>query len=250
MGLYRSEGIILRSRVFGEADKIITIFTKEKGKIEAVARGARRPRSRLVGATQQFTYLKALVFEGKGLDQLSQAEIVRSFAVLRDDLIKMAYASWWSELLDVFLPLEEVNSDVFLFYLAGLLVLEKVQEPALVSRAFELRFLKYLGYEPVLDSCARCGRDSFVSAGFSSEEGGVICQRRYQDKPVKLIPLSGSNLQLLKELYQADLRIVHRWDLDLASEIEIGRLLFAFIEYRADKPFKSLSFLQSLLCWE
>lgn len=250
MGVYHSEGIILRSRIFGEADKILTIFTKEKGKIEAVARGARRPRNRLVGASQQFTYLRTLIFEGKSIDQLSQAEIIRSFSTLRDNLIKMAYATWWSELMDIFLPLEEANPEVFRFFIAGLLVLEKAEEPAMVSRAFELRLLKYFGFQPVLEACARCGRGVERSfAGFSVEEGGVLCPRCYQEQPVKILPLSLSSLQLLRDLYQADLRTVPHWTPEEKNQIQIGRLLFAFIEFRAEKPLKSLSFLQSLLAW-
>ena len=114
MGLYHCEGIVLRTRLFGEADRIVTLLTKEKGKIEAVARGVRRPRNRLVGVTQQFSYLRGLIFTGKDLDQLSQAELIKSFAPLRDDLLKMAYATWWAELLDTFLPVAEVNTEIFL----------------------------------------------------------------------------------------------------------------------------------------
>ncbi|NLW56767.1 MAG: DNA repair protein RecO [Firmicutes bacterium] len=250
MGVFHSEGIVLRSRIFGEADKILTILTKDNGKIEAVARGARRPRNRLVGASQQFSYLRVLIFEGKSIAQLSQAEIIRSFSTLRDDLVKMAYAAWWSELIDVFLPLAEVNPGVFRFLLAGLLVLEKAEEPALVSRAFELRLLKYFGFQPSLDVCARCNRAvERAIAGFSIEEGGVFCPRCYQEQPVQLLPLAGSSLQLLRDLYQADLRVVPQWTPEEKNQIEIGRLLFAFIEYLAEKPLKSLSFLQSLLAW-
>ncbi len=251
MALYRTEGIILRSRTLGEADKILTIFTKEKGKIETVARGARRPRNRLVGASQQFSYIKMLVFGGKGLDQLSQAEILRSFVTLRDDLIKMAYASWWSEILDVFLPLGEVNSELFLFTLAGLLVLEKVEEPAILSRAFELRLLKYLGYEPALDRCVRCNESAnILPAGFSLDEGGILCQKCWQQKPLKLLSLSNSTLEVLNKLTQVDLRIVSKWNIDKQLQTEIDRILISFIQFRAEKPLKSLSFLQGLLSWD
>src|SRR5690554_5933659 len=129
MNLYRSEGIILRSRPLGEADKILTMLTRDKGKVEVVARGARRPRSRLVGAAQPFSYLKVLFFSGKSLHQLSQAQIIKSFAPLRDDLTHMTYAAYWTELIDTFLPLDEPNQDIFLFLLAGLVVLEKSTNP-------------------------------------------------------------------------------------------------------------------------
>ncbi|NLW60293.1 MAG: DNA repair protein RecO [Firmicutes bacterium] len=249
MGLYHCEGIILRTRSFGEADRIVTLFTKEKGKIEAVARGARRPRNRLVGVTQQFSYLKALIFTGKSLDQLSQAELIKSFAPLRDDLLKMAYASWWAEVLDVFLPLNEVNSDVFLFFLAGLVVLERVPDPILVSRAFELRLLRYLGYEPVLDRCVGCRRTAGPFAGFAPAEGGLLCPACAGAANGQLIPVRPATVSFLRTLYQADLRVLARRPVDPALGHELGRLLFTFIQLRAEKPLKALSFLQSLTAW-
>lgn len=248
MGLYHCEGIVLRTRNIGEADRIVTLLTKEKGKIEAVARGARRPRNRLVGATQHFSYLRALIFTGKSLDQLSQGEIIKSFAPLRADLMKMAYATWWSELLDVFLPLAEVNTEVFLFALAGLVVLEKTVDPMLVSRAFELRLLRYLGYEPVLDRCLCCQESTPPSwAGFAPTEGGMLCTACAKADGVKLIPTRPAARQVMSELYRADLRAVARQPIDSVLGQELGRLLFAFIQHRAEKPLKSLSFLQSLL---
>lgn len=249
MGLYHCEGIILRTRGLGEADRIVTLFTKEKGKIEAVARGARRPRNRLVGVTQQFSYLKALIFTGKSLDQLSQAELIKSFAPLRDDLLKMAYATWWTEVLDVFLPLNEVNSDVFLFLLAGLVVLEKVPDPMLVSRAFELRLLKYLGYEPVLDRCVGCRKAEGPYVGFAPSEGGLLCRFCAGAGGMNLIPVRPAALAFLRELYQVDLRELARRPVDPALGNELGHLLFTFIQLRAEKPLKSLSFLQSLMAW-
>lgn len=250
MGLYHCEGIILRTRVLGEADRIVTLFTKEKGKLEAVARGARRPRNRLVGATQQFSYLRALIFTGKSLDQLSQAELIKSFAPLRDDLTKMAYATWWAEILDLFLPLNEVNKDVFLFLLAGLVVLEKVPDPMLVSRAFELRLMRYLGYEPVLDRCVGCQNPTVESfAGFAPAEGGMLCRSCGEAGTAALLPVRPAALRFLRDLYQADLRAVARYPVDPALGSELGRLLFNFIQLRAEKPLKSLSFLQSLLAW-
>lgn len=250
MGLYHCEGIILRTRGLGEADRIVTLFTKEKGKIEAVARGARRPRNRLVGVTQQFSYIKALVFTGKNLDQLSQAEIIKSFAPLRDELLKMAYATWWAELLDVFLPLNEVNSDVFLFLLAGLVVLERVPDPMLVSRAFELRLLKYLGYEPVLDRCVGCQNAVGSFAGFAPSEGGLLCRSCAGASGAQLIPVRPAAVSFLRTLYQTDLRDLARRPVDPALGNELGHLLFTFIQLRAEKTLKSLSFLQSLLAWK
>ncbi|HEY8343951.1 MAG TPA: DNA repair protein RecO [Bacillota bacterium] len=252
MSLVQTEGIVLRSRPFGEADKVLTILSKEHGKLEAVAKGARRPRSRLVGAAQPFSYLKILLFTGRSLDQLSQAEIVKSFSTLRDDLTKMAYASYWSELADSFLPWREPNPELFLFFLAGLVVLERAEDPVLISRAFELRLLSYLGYLPTLDTCARCGvpletgEKKAVGAGFSPEEGGLICDRCLPELLMNPVSLSAQEILIMKNLLTTDLRRVSQLKISPDTIKELGRALRLFIEYQADKPLKSLLFLESL----
>lgn len=247
MNLYRSEGIILRSRPLGEADKILTMLTRDKGKVEVIARGARRPRSRLVGAAQPFSYLKVLVFTGKSLAQLSQAEIIRSFIAIRDNLVKTAYASYWMEILDHLLPLEEENLELFLFTLAGLTVLEKCENPVLLSRAFELRVLQYLGYTPQLAVCACCGEAPGDSpGGFSPAAGGVVCPA-CKTEAQNPLPLSKEGLAYMNRLLAADIRTVVNWELSSCRQREIEGALAAFLEYRMEKPLKSLAFLQSIL---
>ena len=157
----------------------------------------------------------------------------------------MAYAAWWSELIDVFLPWAEVNAEVFRFLLAGLLVLEKAEDPALVSRAFELRLLKYFGFQPALTVCVRCSRTvERAIAGFSVEEGGVICPRCLGEQPLNLLPLSVGGLQLLRDLTQADLRIVPQWTPDEKTQRKSAGCLLP-LSSSGGKTLKRLSFLQS-----
>lgn len=248
MNLFRTEGIVLRTRSLGEADRILTILSRDRGKIEAVARGARRPRSRLAAASQPFSYLKVLIFTGRSIDQLSQAEIIRSFGLIRENLVKMAYASYWSEFLDLLLPLEEENTELFLFTLAGLMVLEKSEDPVLLSRAFELRTLQYLGYLPELDVCARCGGSlEKTLGGFSPSDGGVLCPSCADETEIKPLAFSTGGLDLMRRLLAADLRTVIKWEIPAGLQREVESALTAFLEYRSEKPLKSLGFLQSIL---
>lgn len=248
MNLYRSDGIVLRTRPLGEADKILTLLSRDRGKIEVVARGARRPRNRLAAAAQPFSYLRVLIFAGRSLEQLSQAEIIKSFGLIRENLVKMAYASFWSEFLDLLLPLEEENTGLFLFTLAGLTVLEKAEDPVLLSRAFELRALQYLGYLPELTACARCGRSlEETPGGFSPAGGGVLCSFCKDETEIKPLALSAAGLELMRRLLTADLRSVITWEVPAALQREVENALTAFLEYRSEKPIKSLGFLQSIL---
>ena len=99
MALYRTEAVVLRTRNLGEADKILTLFSDKRGKIRAVARGSRRPRNHLMGVSQPFTYGSFLIFKGKNLDSVSQGSIIDAQVYLREDLLKMAHASY-IELVD------------------------------------------------------------------------------------------------------------------------------------------------------
>jgi len=100
---------VLRVRDFGEADRILTILSDTDGKFDAVARGARRPRSRLVGVTQQFSRGNMLLFRGRSLDTLNTFELLSSYANLSLDVEKMAYASYVAELVDLMTGERQLN---------------------------------------------------------------------------------------------------------------------------------------------
>lgn len=143
MGLYQTDGIVLANRDMGEADRVVTMLCRDQGKVEAVARGARRPRNRLVGLTLPFNVLHMSIFTGRGLDELSQAEGIRIFHVLRSDLFLLAYASYLVELTREFLPDREPNDAVFHLLLQSLEGLEDRHAPEDVTRYFELRLLDW-----------------------------------------------------------------------------------------------------------
>ena len=126
--------------------------------------------------------------------------------------------------------------------------MEQTADPLLLSRAFELRLLRYLGYNPVLDRCVRCQERAVEAlAGFAPGEGGMLCRSCAGVEGERLIPVGPPALAALRDLGGTDLRVVARRPVDPALGNELGRLLFAFIQWRAEKPLKSLAFLQSLL---
>jgi DNA repair protein RecO (recombination protein O) len=163
---------VLRIRNLGEADRIVTLYTRQRGKLNAVARGARRIRNRLLSPTQVFTHGRYLIFPGKGLHNLSQAEIVHSGQALRDDLEKFAYASYVTELLDS-LTAEEDPTDQIFPLLAATLSMGETGRFKLAARTFEIRLMRELGYEPELYHCLVC-REQLRSNVFFTEQGGGV----------------------------------------------------------------------------
>ncbi|HEX6989777.1 MAG TPA: DNA repair protein RecO, partial [Bacillota bacterium] len=100
MALYRCEGVVLRARDLAEADRLVILYTPDRGKHRAVARGARRPRSRLASGIQPFTRALYLCWRGRSLDGISQVEVIEGFAPLRTDLERLAAATYACELID------------------------------------------------------------------------------------------------------------------------------------------------------
>jgi len=249
MGLYRTNVIVIKNRNFGEADRILVLLSEELGKFEAVVKGARRERSRFVGNTLAFNYLKAMFFAGKNIDTLSQVELIHPFTKLHEDLTKLAYANFWVELIDGFVPERVEVKEVVQFLLAAFLTLEQTDDPALLNLAFEIRLLNYLGYQPELDVCIAC-RQPVSTAGpavyFAMVAGGVVCENcRLQYSGLTLInPLL---LNLMKRLAATDIRqLIDAKGIDGDYQI-VAAILREFIEVRLERPLKSRIFLDNLL---
>lgn len=240
---WKTEGIVLRVRNLGEADRIVTLYTKERGKLNVVARGARRIRNRLLSPTQVFTQGRYLIFPSKTLHNLGQAEIVHSGQVIRDDLEKFAYASYITELLDA-LTVEEDPIDRVFPLLASTLALLEAGRLALATRAFEIRLMRELGYEPELYHCLSC-REALKNKVFFSEQGGVLCENCVGQDPASL-QLSNGTWELMKKLLEWDfsrLPVLHPAS---NNEEELRRVMRRYLDYRLEYPLKSLEFLGTL----
>ncbi len=246
MSLYRTNVIVLKARNFGEADRILMLLSEDRGKFAAIVKGARRGRSRFVGNTLPFNLLKAMFFTGKSMDTLSQAELGHSFTMLREDLMKLAYASFWVELVDGFVAERVEVKEVFQFLLAAFLTLEQTPQPALLNLAFEIGLLNYLGYQPELCLCVDCGKLIGAESFFSAQAGGVLCGgcRAHYADPVPVKPVV---LDLIKQLAATDLRELNKVNGSKDDYRIIGAILLHFMETRLERSFKSNLFLENLL---
>lgn len=242
--MYKTEGVVLRTKNLGEADKIVTVYSLQNGKIGAIARGARRIRNRLLGPTQIFTHGRYLLFKGKNLDTLSQAEIVQSNQSMRDDLEQMAYASYITELLDLFTEEGEPQPEIFALLL-NTLKLGKAGRFNLAVRAFELRLMKHLGYEPLLDCCVECCSRPEKQLLFSVD-GGLVCPN-CRGNTKREMPLSLGTYQLMKNLLDWDYDRISILHPSANSLAELTGILRAYLDYRLPRPVKSLEFLNSLV---
>ena len=176
---YRCEAIVLRRQNFGEADRLLTVFSLERGKLRLIAKGVRKPRSRKAGHVEPFTRVALINSRGRNLDIISQAEALDLYLLLRENLRFLGRAAYIAELIDRFSVDHEENRRLYRLLADSFSRLDEEGASARsVVRYFEIRLLELVGYRPELFQCVRCGaeirpEDQF----FSHQEGGVVCPR-------------------------------------------------------------------------
>lgn len=249
MALYNTEGIIIRVRDFDEADKVAVLLTPHDGKVQAVAKGARRPRNRFAGATQLFTRVRAALFHGRNLDTLSQVEILESFRHLREDLVRMAYATYACELMDEMVRENQKHLEgAYVLLLTTLHLLnEPGQDPEPLHRAYELKLLAILGFRPNLEKCVSCGRDpgDGPHLQFAPALGGLLCPTCSSEGEV-VQRLSRGTVETMRRLLEGDIRRAHVLRLSGDMSAEVDRALTEYIQLRLERRIRSKEFLDSL----
>lgn len=175
MPVYKAEAIILRRRPLGEADRVLTLFTKEWGKLSAVARGVRKTTSRLAGRLEPFTHGRMLLARGRTLDVVAQVEVLDGMAPLRTDLRRFGAAALAVELLDAATPEREAHPELFHLLMAALSLLARDDPSA--APWFALHLVGLVGFQPALEHCAVCRRPPHPSPSWSHPLGGAVCAR-------------------------------------------------------------------------
>ncbi len=253
---------MLRRTDFGEADRLLTVLTPERGKLRLVAKGARKPSSRKSGHVELFAHTQLLVAVGHDLDIITQAETIEPFVGLRRDLLRTTYAYYLAELVDAFLAERDENRPAFELLRDSLVRLsleggdegrgvEGELKPALglVARYFELRLLGLAGYQPQLFVCVRCGKPLEPEVNYmSAADGGVLCREDGYDR-VGSLELSVNALKVLRFLQTRDWDTCRLLRLSAASRQEVERVMIDYITYHLERQVKSVDFMHRLEAW-
>lgn len=173
----RVEAVVLRHADWGEADRVLTLFTRERGKVRAIAKGARKIRSRKAGHLEPFTRVVLQLAKGRDLFIVTQADTVDAYLSLSEDLVKTGYASYVIELLDRFTYEDESeNLAIFNLLTESLRRIAIEPDPWLAIHYYEVHLLDFLGFRPHLVKCANCGKEiQPENQFFSPAAGGVLC---------------------------------------------------------------------------
>jgi DNA repair protein RecO (recombination protein O) len=204
----RTEGIILRRREYGEADRILVLFSRKLGRISCIAKGSRKPSSKISGHLELFNRSSFLISRGRNLHLITQAEMIESYPALRKDLTGIALGSYVVELVDAFTYEEGSNLRLYDLILATLEALDQGENPDIVIHYYELHLLDLVGFRPELFNCVQCGKDIIEQNQFlSGALGGVVCPECISSLTGPgARPVSARTLKYLRHLQRSSLQ--------------------------------------------
>ena len=241
--LYRMEGIILRRSDFGEADRLLTLFTPNAGKIRVIAKGARKPTSRKAGHVELFMRTDFLIARGRSLDIVTQAEVIEPYRLLREDIRRATYGHYLAELVDHFVGEGEENYPLYVLLRDALGWVCTTRDLTLTGRSFELRLLEHSGYRPELGHCIRCsGGIGEGDCLFSPEDGGVLCSR-CGELVRAAIPISAEVLKTLRVLQGETYARCSHLQIKRPIREKVERVMREYITYLLECQLKSVEFL-------
>jgi DNA repair protein RecO (recombination protein O) len=243
---YRCEALTLKKSPLGEADLVVTLFTKDRGKLRAVAKGARRTSSRLMGHLEPLTQVRLSMVQGRNLDYVTQAQVIESFANLKQDLGAITKGIYLAELVDGFGSEASSNQPLYQMAVEVLESIGQAPESEWPLRYFEVHLLRLSGLMPELYRCVEC--QVSLSPGnhrFSPTLGGTLCPI-CQPLGVQVRPLSLRLLKVLRLLHRSPLPSVMGLKADPTLAYELKSVLGGTVRYWLDKEIRSNSFLEQL----
>jgi DNA repair protein RecO (recombination protein O) len=242
---HRVDAIVLRHQDWGEADRLLWLYTREQGKLRAIAKGVRKMRSRKAGHLEPFTRVNLLMAESKDMPIITQAEASDHYLPLRENLVRLGYAAYVVELLDRFTYEEGDNPGLFRL-LAETLTRLTGDEPAFAVRYYEIRLLDLVGFRPQLFFCSHCSEaiqpeDQY----FSADLGGLVCPR-CASKITGIRPASMQAVRLLRHLQRSDFREAQRVRLTLDVDHETEQLMQHYLTYLLERSLNTPAFLRRM----
>ncbi|HRI37732.1 MAG TPA: DNA repair protein RecO [Nitrospira sp.] len=246
MPLVKTTALVLRSRKWGDADRIVTFYAKEKGKIRGVARGARRPKSRFGAALEPFSLCRLNLFEksGDSLYRISHVDLVRSSQKLRESLSLIDSAARMVNVVAAITPDGDPDPLLFDTLEQGLASLHESEDPTFTALLFQIRLLGVTGFRPQTDYCASCGKTHFIGEPhFSPVAGGLVCVPCAAHQRVRCVVLSRGSLSFLQQAIRLDPILVTRLRASGQVRGEVEAAIEGYVTVVAGRRLPSANFL-------
>ncbi len=244
---FQTEVIVLKKTKLGEADRILTFYTPDMGKTQGVAKGVRRPKSKMAGHLELLTHSRVQLTRGRNLDTVTGSQTVNAFLPLKEDLWLTSYGLYITELVNQFTPEQVSNPRLFGLLVETLLNLCRIEvNREQVLRHFELHLLDAVGYRPQLQECANCHAALEPAANFFSPmAGGVLCPKCYNsERDARHLSLNA--LKVLRFLQSNDFYTTNRLKVDAPLSHELETVMRGLICYLLERDLRSVNWLDTL----
>ena len=244
---YTTDAIVLSRFDLGEADRVLTLITPGGGKLKAIAKGIRKPTSRIGGSLEPFAELNVALARGRTFDVVTQVSVGHAWLRLRDDLESAATAWYLAELADRSLEERHAAEPLYTLLRRAYELLDAAMAPGRVARWFEMHLLDELGVRPEVDRCVECDRvlESDERFRWVPAQGGVICAR-CPGPPHDRAGLSLEALKLLKAYQRLDIEALAGLRLSSGVEGEVETALRDFVRHVLEREARSLAFLDEV----
>jgi DNA repair protein RecO (recombination protein O) len=243
---YRAQGIVIRHRELGEADRILSLYTLEKGKVQAIAKGVRKIKSRKAGHLEPFTQVILQLAKGRNLDVITQVDTIRNFENIKKNLILTAQASYVLEILDRFTYEEGENRPLYNLLIETLVRLDNGISPAIAVHYYEVHLMDILGFRPQLQECVVCGAAiQPENQYFSAKLGGVICPRSLSGDP-SAWSISMEALKYLRFFQRSPWPQVKNRSIPEEVDKELSVLIEKYLTYLLEYNLKTPGFLDAI----
>jgi DNA repair protein RecO (recombination protein O) len=238
-GLYREQGVVLRTVKLGEADRIVTFMTQGAGKVRAVAKGVRKSGSRFGARLEPTSHVALQCYRGRELDVVTQVETIDAWRPLRESYAAFTHAVPMLEAVDQVAQEREPAPAIYRMLVGALRTMSVTPSPV-ITPGFFWKLLSLEGFHPHLDGCVRCGDETGPFLAFDLDDGGVLCTVCGRLGGRRIEPEA---LEFLRRLVGGELHRALAEPPDVAHVHEVERLGVAALEYHSERRLRSASLL-------
>lgn len=241
MKIEKVTGIVLSDTNYSESSKILNVLTKEHGKIGIISKGCRNLKSSLRSVSSKLTYgYFNIYYKKEGLSVLISVDIINDFSNIKQDLFKIGYATFLSDLTNQVLK-ETSSNEIFDLFINGLIKINDDFDPMIITNIIELKYLNYLGVMPILDCCSVCGSNKKIVT-ISSFAGGYLCVNCYKNEYI----VDEKTVKLLRMFGYVDISKIKELNILPKNKNEINRFLENYYDRYTGIYLKSKDFLTQL----
>ena len=236
-----TKALVLREVKYKEADRILTLFTADNGKITAKARGALRKGSRTAAATQQLTWSDMTLFFNKGKWTVNEASVIEAFDGLKEDIEAFALGSYFAECVEVLSVEDQKEPELLSLALNSLYALSRsLHDPRKIKAAFELRLMSLSGYHPSVERCAVCGRETPADPVLDLLDGRLYCRKC--SLRGSAVSLNGASLAAMRFILSAPPKQIFSFELTGDALITLSFAAENYLLTQTERSFGTLDY--------